>query len=169
MYESLIKTEAEKLHKLHQNMLETCRSRKKEPNKWENACQEFHAYTSPLDPHIDRLYQSGGLESESIEFAIQFLEINPFFVRSGYIKEQILTKLKRAALSKKQTFHLRAILRNAVLCCPYREYKRYCRLAVFIANQELDLTLAHLIEDKRRAVRSRARLMLQYMTKHRST
>ena len=51
-----------------------------------------------MDTYIKAIYSSGPIDSGLVEFGVQYLEINPFYFRSGYIKEKILTKLKDCLL-----------------------------------------------------------------------
>ena len=163
MYENLIKTESKRLLELHQNVHRTFKDKQGNPEAWSNACSEFNSYISPLDSHVEAFYSLSPINSESVEFGVQFLEINPFFFRSGYIKEQILNKLKRVVLTKPQSTRLRKVLKNAVLSCSGREFKRYCRLALVIGNETLIQELTGLSEHQDRKIKSRAVLMLSYL------
>jgi hypothetical protein len=48
------------------------------------------------------------LDSAEIETAISFLEADPYFFRSGYMKEEMWGRLKKAQLSPKQLSRLEA-------------------------------------------------------------
>ncbi len=94
------------------------------------------------------------------EFAIGFLESDPWFFRSGYIKARFLQRLKGCSLSSIQRSSLNAVLLDAARNRAGREYRRYCRLATIIADQGLieELEQMSLVKG---AAASRARLMLE--------
>ena len=94
------------------------------------------------------------------EFAIGFIELDPWFFNSGYIKARFLQRLKRCSLTAIQSSQLNAVLLDAARNRGGREYRRYCRLAAIIANQELVKELEELSLAEG-AAGSRARLMLK--------
>lgn len=89
---NVFEANAAELEKLREKVDEMFRERSKSPEHmaaWQEAARAFHtAYDKPAFP--------GGLSSEfellrvgdvtAIEMAIQFLEANPWFFRSGYTK-----------------------------------------------------------------------------------
>lgn len=92
-------------------------------------------------------------------FAVAFLEVDPYHFTSGYLKARLLRRLRNCALSTSQRARLLAVLRDAVMRRPWREYRDYCKLAVCIADESL-------LRDLERwsacagAFASRARMML---------
>jgi hypothetical protein len=80
---------------------------------WERACAEFHS-------RFDQLAFPGGYESAgrrildgdqaAIESALQFLELRPYFFRSGYMRTALMRKLKRAVLTAPQAARLRQLV-----------------------------------------------------------
>ena len=121
--------------------------------------------------HYDRIYDcihravratnySG--DRNLLEFVICFLEEDPRFLRSGYIKELLLTKVKRSALMGSDRSRLQAVLLDAVHCRGGREFKRYCRLAAKISDPVLVAALEEVAEAGDRRQISRANLMLSY-------
>jgi hypothetical protein len=112
-----IRENAAEITRLHSRIDETYSHRSESAEKrheWEQACAEFHA-------RYDRLafptgYQGGGAlrrieygDPEAMEAAICFLEVRPYFFRSGYMFKDILRKCRRAPLSPDQAERLRAI------------------------------------------------------------
>ena len=111
-------------------------------------CRQFHA-------SFDSLAFPGGLEKElselkehdpeAIELAIQFLEADPWFFWSGYIKEEITHRLKRAHLMKSpllselQISRLHKVILDMILQRGRlgRELRYYCKLAWAIQTPEL--------------------------------
>lgn len=77
------------------------------------ACEEFQA-------RYDSLAFPGGYEAgmngiaqgdpDAWEAAICFLEVEPYFFQSQYIKKKLTRRLKRAALSKSQRMRLDSVL-----------------------------------------------------------
>lgn len=159
----MIVSESEKLQTLHEAIHETVIFRDRSPSAneaWRRACENFHSYESALDPYLERVSNDTDFkDQETIEFVISFLELDPRFFRSGYIKESMLPKIARAELTPKQLMRLRAVLLDAVDRRGGREFRRYCRLAVRIWDDNL-LSKLRSLSKKGDSAASRAKLML---------
>jgi hypothetical protein len=100
---------AARLRALHEAIHKTYELRDKSPRHrqaWSDACEEFHhsydalAFPGGLRYQIERL-KAG--HADAVELAIQFLEENPMFHRSGYLKEEFIAIIKRAALTESRS------------------------------------------------------------------
>ena len=113
----LRENEAE-INRLNMRIEGTVRRRsrsKRDHDEWAAACAEFHA-------RYDELAFPGGYERarqkidegdpEAIETAICFLELRPYFFRSGYMFKDLLRRTKRARLTPEQGARVEVILRN---------------------------------------------------------
>lgn len=160
----LIIEESETLYRLHKNVHVTFGNRDKDIESWHKACVEFHSHESAITSMINRVYDEKKFsDQELVEFAISFLEIDPMYFRSGYIKETILTKLKRSILKKNQRDRVINILIDAVRNRGYREYRYYCRVAKVMNSQFLINTLTGILASEPLSKRSRAKMMLDYI------
>jgi hypothetical protein len=112
----LIERNAEEVRRLHARIHDTFRLRDRsseQKQEWQRACSEFHA-------RYDKLAFPGGYntandrilagDSEAIEAALCFIELRPYFFRSGYMFKALLPKLKRAPLSAPEAARLQAVL-----------------------------------------------------------
>jgi hypothetical protein len=115
-FRRIIQENAAEIVRLKERIDETLRHRDDSPSSralWERACSDFHARFNELsfpggyDGARDRLV-AGDLST--IEAALCFLELRPFFFRSGYIRTALLRKIKRAPLSAAQAGRLQALL-----------------------------------------------------------
>lgn len=79
-----------------------------------------------LQRGLDKLKQA---DPEAIEIAIQFLEEDPSFFRSGYIKEDLVRCLKRVALSQRQRVRIAAIVSRSIRQGPRRLAGHIAKLA----------------------------------------
>lgn len=125
---------------------------------WLAAVSRFRASIDAAYPHefwddYDRLRRNdwSGLES-----AIRFLEADPFFFRSGYVKARLLRLVKRAPLDKAQTKRLRAVCLAAVDGRDRREFRFYCRLAMRLDDSILRVSLQERLGRPDEGVRRRA-------------
>ncbi len=81
--------------------------------QWQRACEEFHsrfealAFPGGYSSAVERL-QAG--DTDAIEAALCFVEVRPFYFRSGYLFKALLPKLKRCALTRQQAFRLDVVL-----------------------------------------------------------
>ncbi len=94
-----------------------------------------------------------------LEFAIAFLEFDPRYFRSGYLKARFLQRIRGCPLSESQKDRLNVVLLDAAQKRGGREYRRYCRLAARIASDGLCEELARMSKESGSAA-SRARMML---------
>jgi hypothetical protein len=163
-FTQLIRYESATLFALHERVLATGRSRdwdRHSRDAWSQACHDFHTYKSRLDPHLRRAFQDRRYaDNELIEFVVCFLEVDPYFFRSGYIKQDLLTRIKRTDLGELMKRRLRGVLIDAVNHRGTREFKYYGRPAAAIADEGLRAQLDAIASSDPSARTSRARLML---------
>jgi hypothetical protein len=107
---------AQEVSRLHARIHDTFKTRGNSPRDrdiWAAACKEFHS-------RYNELAFPGGYESaearivagdpQTIEVAMCFLELRPYFFRSGYMYQSLLRKMKRAAVTKDQAERLQVVL-----------------------------------------------------------
>jgi hypothetical protein len=112
-----IRKNAIEIARLHSRINETVARRPESSERkreWEDACAEFHARYDKLA--FPTGYKGGGAlrrieygDPEAVEVAICFLEVRPYFFRSGYMFKDILRTCRRAPLSPDQAARLRLI------------------------------------------------------------
>ena len=89
--------------------------------EWSQACAEFHARYDelcfPWGPYPNFYERLAAGEHEIVEVALCFLEVRPYFFRSGYHWKTILKKCKRAPMSGKQTQRFKTVFQK------YSEWK----------------------------------------------
>jgi hypothetical protein len=100
---------AAELNRLQWRVKETVKHRDKSPKAreaWSQACDEFHERYGELwipDGSVPRFFErivEG--DPAAVEAALCFLEVRPYFFRSGYHWKTILRKCKRAPMSAEQ-------------------------------------------------------------------
>ncbi len=137
-----IATNAAELRALHAAVWIAFDRRARSPSDraaWELACRRFRE-------NHDRLAFPGGLargmaglaagDPTAVEASIRFLAADPWFFRSGYIKAEILRRLRRAELTPVQVARLRRVILARIAGRDTREFRGYCRLARTIADSE---------------------------------
>lgn len=100
----------------HHRVHETVKTRGRDQashDEWAAACAEFHS-------RYNELAFPGGYEGAeariaegdryTIEAALCFLESRPYFFRSGYMRQRLLRKMKRAAFTREESERFHAVL-----------------------------------------------------------
>jgi len=164
-FAKLIAEESAKIEELraqvHRTFLQRDRDEKSR-DEWGRACREFHSYESRLNPYLERARQNARyVQKNLLEFVVCFLEVDPWFFGSGYLKELFLTRLKRSDLDDAIKERLRAVMVDAVERRGTREFKYYCRLAAVIGGESLVSSLEKASASTDGAVARRAKRMLE--------
>ncbi len=126
----IILENAAELNRLHRRIHETVKRRDDSEElrqEWLQACDEFHDRYAELwipggsDPHFyDRILAG---DPAAVEAALCFLEVRPYFFRSGYHWKTLLQKCKRAPMSGEQAERFAKLLEK------YSEWKRLRNLS----------------------------------------
>jgi hypothetical protein len=166
----LIESESAKLKELHAAITRTVVHRDRDErsrHEWQDACTAFHAHVSPLAKLLEPACgQQRYTDPELLEFAIRFLELDPWFFRSGYLKQILITRLKRSDLDDATRQRLRVVLMDAVKRRGTREFKYYCRLAAVLADEAFVGELAAACTGADPARIHRAKMMLEQVRRH---
>jgi hypothetical protein len=169
-FDDLIESESAKLRELHAAVRQTVALRDRSDwgfNQWKSACTKFHSHVSPLDRYlVPACQQDHYADAELLEFVVRILELNPWFFRSGYLKGELITRLKRSKMNEATKERLRRVALDAVNRRATREFKYYCRLATAIANDELIAALESASSGTTSSRSSRARMMLLQIQQH---
>ena len=84
-------------------------------------------------------------DADAKESAIKFLEFDPYYYRSGYIKSKLLVRLKQLKLNASEIKRLQKVVCNAILSpLPKSEFKYYAGLLKNIGTPEFRAKLQNL-------------------------
>jgi hypothetical protein len=112
---SVMRANAAEITRLRSRIDETFKERDKSVEKreeWKRACEAFHLkYQALAFPGGEQSAAARILagDAEAVEAALCFVEVRPYFFRSGYMYQDFLRKLNRAPLSKEQAARLTSV------------------------------------------------------------
>lgn len=113
--------------------------------EWEAACADWHNSQNAVDFlwRIETRQAMHAGDREALESAICFLEVDPYYFRSGYLKEILLRELKRAPLKRHDRARLQMVLINAVRKPSRREFPAYLGLLQKVWTPDFEAQLLH--------------------------
>ena len=120
----------------------------------------FHeAVAAAYPPGFWEAYERLGIgDSSGLATAVEFLEADPWFFRSGYTKAELIRCIGRLELPSATADRLRRVVLAAVDGRDRREFRRYCRLARKVDSPGLREDLTRRLQRDDPAVRRRAQL-----------
>jgi hypothetical protein len=130
---------------------------------WQLAAERFHRYNSPVFELWGKEAREGVRSGRDgwRESALLYLDAQPRFFRSGYLRDHLSHLLKGSNLSNDECEHLRATMLKAV---PHRpsvgRFCYDCRLAARLSNARFEQALVELTALKDGWTRGRAQRML---------
>ena len=137
---------------------------------WEKAVgdwKKFSGFGYPgekfyLFENEDFLAELSSGNTEVKKAAIKFLEFDPYYYRSGYIKGKLLVRLKNIKLSDSEAERLRQVVCNAIVSRqPKSEFKYYARLLKNIGTLEFYQRLQNLSVPEIPYIKARLECCLQ--------
>ncbi len=104
--------------------------------RWLAVLDDFYACLRDAKATVlyDALARLRRGDAGGLDLVLGFLEADPLFSRSGYMKEGALRALKRVALEPQDGDRLRLILVAALHRPARREFRDYCLLAAALAD-----------------------------------
>lgn len=136
---------------------------------WRKVCQEWHDSTLPTDylwTAETQLRLTEG-DRETIDDVLLFLEVDPWFFRSGYLKELLLDNLRQAPLTADDKARLREVILHVAGGKNRREFKRYCSLAVKVTTDEFEGELEKQANEHEADSGGKFSYLLRYVREHR--
>ncbi len=136
---------------------------KKHPSwsTWETLAAAFWKAIEDVVPgfHEDAERLKRG-DTTRVDAIIDFLEADPLFFRSGYLKADLVRWLGRVTLSDGQLARLRDVVLKVVRTGWRREFRRYCALSRRLDSDEFKAALGNLAQSSREDIRQRAARVL---------
>ena len=147
-------SELNRLHKsLHELSDLRWRTQKAEDiARWENAVRVWKEYSGFGEDTKFYFFESRDFlsalasgDADAKESSIRFLEFDPYYYRSGYIKSKLLVRLKNIKLSASEVKRLQKVICNAIVSqLPKCEFKYYARLLKNVGTPEFRAKLQNL-------------------------
>lgn len=132
---------------------------------WEDSCDAWHTYTSPVNdlwnPETRAMIKRG--EAPWLQYAITYLEEDPWYFRAGYLKERLIRALKSAPLTPDDSIRLRKMLLQTIDSRRRREFRDFCRLASKIADASFIDALQQRLTSEDKGIQLRSGWMLTYI------
>lgn len=135
---------------------------------WKNACLDFHQTELATDflwSHETQLSIRRG-NRKAIDDALLFLEVDPWYFRSGYLKEMLIDSLKRAPLTKDDKARIRNIIISVAGGRNRREFRRFCKLAVKVTSDKFEQMIDQLAKEHDPKSSGKFSYLLQYLKQH---
>jgi hypothetical protein len=111
-----------------------------------------------------RFYRGSGIQD--LDSAIAFLEADPWFFGSGYLKADLLKIITQVELSHLQLARLRKVVVDIVDKRGGREFRWYCRLACKVQSLEVREELRRRLSSGDANIKRRARWMLDWIAEN---
>ncbi|GEM_PF-3803224 len=169
---NLIRVAEETSNLVQRAIHETCARRNESPEAyqaWQDACARARQTTLPTDylwsDEVAQKIKDG--DREYTDDALLFLEVDPWFDSSGYLKEHLLEKLRQAPLTEDDKARIRKALIAVAGGRNRREFGRWCSLAVKVTTDEFERELEELAKERDAASSGKFSFLLRYIREHR--
>lgn len=165
--------EAERIENRHHERIDAAvanRDKSREAFEvWRQICQEWHDSTLPTDylwsDETQRRMKEG--DRETLDDVLLFLEVDPWFFRSGYLKELLLDNLRQAPLTEDDKARIRRALIKIAGGKNRREFSRWCSLAVKVTNDAFERELEEQAKEHDAESSGKFSSLLTYIREHR--
>ena len=122
-YRELILDNCIEINRLKKNIDSTFNVKNKK-NEWREACAEFHENYNQLcfwNGVSDYRTEIRNGNQDAIEYYITFIELRPYFFRSGYIYQDLIRVLRNVKLSKSHRARFERVKKNYMI---YRQNRK---------------------------------------------
>ena len=136
--------------------------RDRDPDAYGRLLNEFGAHMHGAYPKgtPDLYHDLKNAKPRAIDTATAFLEADPWFFRSGYLKAQLIRRLKRVTLTAEQAERLQRVVLARVEGPDRNEFAAYGRLALAVRSPELEARIEEMTRGADAGIARRARWMM---------
>jgi hypothetical protein len=106
-------------------------------------------------------------DREAVNDALLFLEVDPWYFRSGYLKEKLIDSLKQAPITEDDRARIQGIIVSAAAGRNRREFKRFCRLATRVTSCQFEHQIEQLAKERDPESSGKFGYLLRYLEQHR--
>lgn len=103
--------------------------------------------------------------SSALPMAVEFLEADPWFFRSGYVKADLIRFITQIELKQVYVSRLQQVVVDAICSRDRREFRSYCRLARKVVSLSLRQELEALQTSSSESVRRRAKWVIEALSR----
>ena len=128
-----------KVHAAAKDVVNRNDQRDPRTRRWLDAIEAFHAARARLYPDALGAVDQGSMPASKVDTSemLDFLEADPVVFRSGYLKEKLLTELKRRKLDRHEARRLQKIILAVIHKDDHRrEFSYYCRVAANVDDRD---------------------------------
>ena len=100
-------------------------------------------------------------DAAGLESVVRFLEADPYFFRSGYVKVMLIRAIKPPLLKPGDIARLQSVVLSLVDCRDDRDFRAFCRLAKKVDDADFREQLTRRADESDFNVRRRARWVLE--------
>ena len=130
--------------------------------RWLEAIKAFRNAYDRVYPASLKQLEEGSISTLDVSSAdiLDFLEADPVFFRSGYMKQRLTRELKRRALNLHELRRAQGIVLAGVKKSFRREFREYCSLALNLDDAYFRAELSDLARSVDESIALRARWVL---------
>ncbi len=104
-------------------------------------------------------------DADQRAFMFDYIAVDPYFFRSGYLMEHILRRIKRIDLTPAEKTTVQQLLLKRIQTKALRNFRHICRLMPQISDADFHARVAALSRSTDPAVRHRAGFALAYFAR----
>lgn len=130
--------------------------------RWLDAVERFwHALAQVYPTHLQEVIDGRRdiCEIDTVD-VLDFLEADPIFHRSGYMKARLLAVIKKRDLNRDEFLRFQHVVLQIVRTRDCREFRQYCNAAARVDDARLRSELAEILASGDADQKRRARWML---------
>jgi hypothetical protein len=165
-----IRTFERESNALREKLRNSFACRNQSPQKyrdWKSEADLYLKYNMLSRPMLDFCYTASERDPDSVqrEFMFDYIEIDPYCYRSGYLMERIVRKLKKLELTQAEKSSVRELLLKRIRSRALRNFRDICRLVPKIKDQNFEDAITVLSRSSDQAIRHRAEFALSYFNR----
>ena len=166
-YLSLVRRHETTANELREAVRDTFNQRDRSKAKekaWSQAASKSRNFRSAVDDWIEEFEQAKSIDWEDgREFVFDYLDVDPMYFRSGYIKETLLRFINKIELTANEAEIMRQLVLRRIMRGGKREFRQICRFIPKIQTRQFEAKITEFVSAKDASIAARARIAHSYI------